>query len=183
MFLGENPISDLSLHVLWAPVLCVMGGRQWFLGHVCLSYTCTVSSAQCYGIRASQGQERSNELTARTLLIPCINTLGLTTRLFFIANASKPPEHAYVVYLQHLYKYTNVCLGPRASNSLSSCPIQVPPYSGYCARPSPYTSPNRSTSPASLFAASSTSSFSYSSFIALIPLANLASIALRLIVG
>ena len=117
MFFGENPISDLSLHVLRALVLCVMGGRQWFLGHVCLSYTCTGSSARRYGIWASLGQEPSNKITARTLLIPRINALGLTTCLFFIASACKPPEHAYVVYLQHLYKYTNVCLGPRASNS------------------------------------------------------------------
>ena len=117
MFLGENPFSDLSLHMLWAPALYVMGGRQWFLSHVCLSYTCTGSSARRYGIWASQGQELINELTARTLLIPHINVLGLTTRLFFIANASEPPEHAYVIYLQHLYKYTNVRLGPCASNS------------------------------------------------------------------
>ena len=84
-------------------------------------YTCTGSSARCYGIRASQGQEPSNKLTARTLLIPRINALGLTTRLFFTVNASKLPKHAYDVYLQHLY--TNVCLGLHASNSLSSCPI------------------------------------------------------------
>ena len=51
------------------------------------------------------------------LLIPRINALGLTTHLFFTASASKPPEHAHVIYLQHLYKYTNVCLGPRAFNS------------------------------------------------------------------
>ena len=114
VFFGENPVSDLSLHVLRAPALCIMGGRLWFLGHVCSPYTCTGSSARRYGIRASQGQEPSNELTARTLLIPCINALGLTTRLFFTTNASKPPKHAYDVYLQHLYKYTNVCLGPHA---------------------------------------------------------------------
>ena len=117
MLFGENPIFDLSLHVLRAPALCVMGGRGWFLGHVCSSYTCTGSSARRYGIRASQGQEPSNKLTTRTLLILHINMLGLTTRLFFTASASKPPEHAHVVYLQHLYTYKNICLCPRASNS------------------------------------------------------------------
>ena len=117
VFFGENPVSDLSLHVIQAPALCVMGGRLWFLGHIYSSYTCTGSSARCYGIRASQGQDPSNELTARTLLIPHINALGLTTHLFFTASASKPPKHAHVVYLQHLYKYTNVCLGPRPPNS------------------------------------------------------------------
>ena len=83
------------------------------------------SSARRYGIWASQGQEPSNELTARTLLIPCINVLGLTTHPFFLASVSKPPEHAYVVYLQHLY--TNVCLGPRASNSLLVVPYRFLP--------------------------------------------------------
>ena len=131
VFFGENHISDLSLHVLWAPALYVMGGRLWFLGHVCSSYTCTGSSAQRYGIWASQGQEPSNELTARTLLIPHINALGLTTRLFFTTSASKPLEHAHVVYLQHLYNHINVCLSPRAFNSLSRCSIQVPLHSGY----------------------------------------------------
>ena len=118
MFLRENLVSDLSLHVLWAPALYVMGGRLWFLGHVCSSYTCTGSNARCYGIQASQGQEPSNELTTRTLLIPRINTFGLTAHLFFTTSAIKPPKHAHVVYLQHLYKYTNVCLCPRASNFL-----------------------------------------------------------------
>ena len=50
VFFGENSASDLSLHVLWAPALYVISGLQWFLGHVCLSYTCTGSSARCYGI-------------------------------------------------------------------------------------------------------------------------------------
>ena len=121
MFFGENHVFDLSLHVLRAPALCVMGGRLWLLGHVCSSYTCTGSSARCYGIQASQGQGLSNELTARMLLIPCINASGLTIRLFFTESASKPHKHAYNVYLQHLYKYINVCLCPRASNS----PLQM----------------------------------------------------------
>ena len=125
MFFGENPVSDLSLHVLWAPALYIMGGQLWFLGHVCSSYMCTGSSSRCYGVRASQGQEPSNKLTTRTLLIPHINVLGLTTRLFFTANTSKPPKHAYDVYLQHLY--TNVCLGPRASNSLPVVPYRFLP--------------------------------------------------------
>ena len=117
MFLRENLVSDLSLHVLWAPALYVMGGRQLFLSHVCLSYTCTGSSARCYGIRASQGQEPSNELTAWTLLIPRINMLGLTIHLFFAESASQLHKHAHDVYLQHLYKYINVCLCPCAFNS------------------------------------------------------------------
>ena len=62
--------------------LCVMGGQLWFLDHVCSSYMCTGSSTRHYGIRASQGQEPSNKLTAQTLLIPCINVLGLITCLF-----------------------------------------------------------------------------------------------------
>ena len=84
MYFGENPISDLSLHMLRAPALCVMGGRLWFLGHVYSSCTCTGSSARRYGIRASQGQEPSYELTVQTLVIPCINALGLTTCFFLI---------------------------------------------------------------------------------------------------
>ena len=115
VFFGENPISDLSLHVLRAPALYVMGGRLWFLGHVCSSYTCTGSSARRYGIRASQVQEPSNELTTRTLLIPCINVLGLTTSFFFTESASKLHKYAHVT-LQHLYKYINVYLCPHASN-------------------------------------------------------------------
>ena len=73
--------------------------------------------ARCYGIWASQGQEPSKELTARTLLIPRINALGLTTSFFFTESASKQHKHAYDVYLQYLYKYINVRLCPRASNS------------------------------------------------------------------
>ena len=171
MFFGENPVSDLSLHVLRAPVLCIMGGRLWFLGHVCSSYTCTGSSARRYGIRASQGQEPSKELTARTLLIPCIIALGLTLHIFFSKSVSKTHKHAHVC-IQHLYTYINVCLRPRAFNH----PLQLlhidPLHLGYWAWPSPSTSLNRSTSPASLFAVSSTSSFSCSCLIAPVPLAN-----------
>ena len=97
VFFGENPISDLFLHMLRALAFCIMGGRLWFLGHVCSPYTCMGSSARRYGIRASQGQEPSNELTARTLLIPRINMLGLSTRLFFITNASK--TSTYNIYI------------------------------------------------------------------------------------
>ena len=130
MFFGENPVSDLSLHVLRAPALCIMGGRLWFLGRVCSSYTCTGSNARRHGIRVSQGQELSNELTTWTLLIPRINALGLTIHLFFTKSASKPHKHAYDVYLQHLYKYMNVCLCPRASNSPLQLQIHVPLHSG-----------------------------------------------------
>ena len=109
-------LQSLPIHAMGF-VLCVMGGQLWFLGHAYSSYTCTGSSARRYGIWASQGQEPSNELTTRMLLIPRINVLGLITCLFFTTSASKPPKYAHVVYLQHLYKYTNVCLGPRATNS------------------------------------------------------------------
>jgi len=121
MFFGENHVSNLSLHVLWAPVLYVMGGRLWFLGHVCSPYTCTGSTTRHYGIWASQGQESSNKQTARPLLIPHINALGLTTSFFFIESASKLHKHAHDVYIQHLYKYINVCLCPRTSNT----PLQM----------------------------------------------------------
>ena len=115
VFFGENPISDLSLYVLRALALCVMGGRLWFLGHVCSSYTCMGSSVQRYGIQASQGQELSNKLTAQMLLIPCINALGLTTSFFFTESVSKTHKHAHV-YIQHLYKNISVCICPHASN-------------------------------------------------------------------
>ena len=77
--------------------------------------------ARRYGLWASQGQEPSKELTARTLLIPHIIALGLTLHIFFTKSVSKTHKHAYNVYLQHLYKYINVCLCPRASNS----PLQM----------------------------------------------------------
>jgi hypothetical protein len=118
VFLGENPVPDLSLHVLWALVLCVMGGWQRFLGHVCLSYKCTGSSARRYGIRASQGQEPSNELSARTLLIPRIKRVRVNNTSFFTATDNKSPRHTYDVYFQHLYNNTNVFYDHSTFNSL-----------------------------------------------------------------
>ena len=40
---GEDPVSNLSLRAMGS-TLCVMGGRLWFLGHACSSYTCTGSA-------------------------------------------------------------------------------------------------------------------------------------------
>ena len=71
---------------------------------------------QHYEIWASQGQEPSNQLTAQTLLIPCINVLGLTIHLSFTESASLLHKHAHNVYLQHLYKYKNICFRPYAFN-------------------------------------------------------------------
>ena len=61
VFFGENPISDLSLYVLWALALCVMGGRLWFLGHVCSSYTCTGSTLDVmdYGLAKAESSVKN----------------------------------------------------------------------------------------------------------------------------
>ena len=131
-YFANHRATHVPLCVLWrkpslwslptratGSALCVMGSWLWFLGHVYSSYTCTGS--QHFGIWASQGQEPSNELTAQMLLIPYINALGLTTSFFFTESACKPHKHAHVIYIQHLYKYINVCLCPRASNS----PLQM----------------------------------------------------------
>ena len=135
-YFANHRVEHVLLYVLWrkpslqslpthatGSALCIMGGRLWFFGHAYSSYTCTGSSARRYGIRPSQGQEPSNELTARTLFIPRINALGLTTRLFFIASASKPPKHAHVVYLQHLYKTQMFIYALTHLTLLSSSPI------------------------------------------------------------
>ena len=68
--------------------------------------------ARCYGIRASQGQEPNNELTAQTLLIPYIIALGLTLHRIFTESAGKLHKQAHVT-LQHLYTYINVYMCPR----------------------------------------------------------------------
>ena len=86
--------------------LCIMGGRLWFLGHVCSPYMCMGSSARRYGIPASQGQEPSNELTARTLLIPRINMLGLTTCIFLNTSASQNHHNTHKLLTYGIY--TNV---------------------------------------------------------------------------
>ena len=62
--------------------------------------------ARRYGIRASQGQELSNELTTQTLLIPRIITLGLTLHLFFtkkLANCINMHMSLYNIYT-YIYK-------------------------------------------------------------------------------
>ena len=74
---GEDPVSDLSLHVPRLRALCygwsaTVPWSRLFLLHV------HGLRAQRYGLWASQGQEFSKELTARTLLILCIIALGLT---------------------------------------------------------------------------------------------------------
>ena len=136
MLYGEDPVSDLSLHMLRAPrsVLWVVGCGSLVTP---IPPTRARLRARRYGLWASQGQEPSKELTARTLLIPRINALGLTTSFFFteyinmLGLTASRIKHTHVIYVQHLYKYINVCLGPRASNSLSSYSIQVPLHSGY----------------------------------------------------
>ena len=57
--------------------LCVMGGRLWFLGHAYSSYTCTGSALDVMDYGLAKAKEFYNELTARTLLILRIITLGL----------------------------------------------------------------------------------------------------------
>ena len=82
---GEDPVSDLSLHVLRAmrsalwvvgygslvtPILptratgsalCVMGGRLWFLGHAYSSYTCTGSALDVmdYGLAKAKSSVKN----------------------------------------------------------------------------------------------------------------------------
>ena len=77
VFFGENPVSNLSLHVLWAP-----NSALWVVGYGSLVTLFLLHvhglRARRYGLWASQGQEPSKELTARTLLIPRIIMLGLT---------------------------------------------------------------------------------------------------------
>ena len=77
MFFGENPVSDLSLHVLRAP-----HSALWVVD--CGSLVMSVPPIRAQAPRstlwnmASQGQELTNELTVQTLLIPRIIALGLT---------------------------------------------------------------------------------------------------------
>ena len=59
-------------------VLYVMGGRLWFLGHACSSYTCTGSALDVMDYGLGKLKEFSNELTAQTLFILHIIALGLT---------------------------------------------------------------------------------------------------------
>ena len=60
-----------------ASALYVMGGRLWFLGDACSSYTCMGSALDVMGYGLAKAREFSNELTARTLLILHIIALGL----------------------------------------------------------------------------------------------------------
>ena len=83
-------------------VLCVMGGRLWFLGHACSSYTCMGSTLDVMDYGLARAKEFSNELTTRTLLILCIIALGLTLQRFFHRNTSKLHKHAHV----NIYTYT-----------------------------------------------------------------------------
>ena len=71
-------LHTLSLHdALPISVLCVMGGRLWFLGHAYSSYTCTGSALDVMDYGLAKAKEFSNELTAQTLLIVRIIALGL----------------------------------------------------------------------------------------------------------
>ena len=65
------------------PMLYVLGGRLWFLGHAYSSYTCMGSTLDVmdYGLVEAIGF--SSELTARTLFILCIVVLGLILQRFF----------------------------------------------------------------------------------------------------
>ena len=58
-------------------VLYVMGGRPWFLGDACSSYTCIGSALNVMDYGLAKAKEFSNELTTRMLLILCIIALGL----------------------------------------------------------------------------------------------------------
>ena len=50
-------------------MLCVMGGRLWFLGHAYSSYTCMGFALDIMDYGLVKAKEFSNELTAQTLLI------------------------------------------------------------------------------------------------------------------
>ena len=63
--------------------LCVMGSQLWFLGHACYSYMCTSSTLDVMDYGLAKAKEFSNKLTAQTLLVLCIITLGLTLQRFF----------------------------------------------------------------------------------------------------
>ena len=54
-----------------------MGGRLWFLGEACSSYTCMGSALDIMDYGLAKAKEFSNELTARTLLILRIIALWL----------------------------------------------------------------------------------------------------------
>ena len=58
-------------------VLCIMGGRLWFLGDAYSSYTCTGSTLDVMDYGLAKAKEFSNELTARMLLILRIIALRL----------------------------------------------------------------------------------------------------------
>ena len=77
MFFGENPVSDLSLHMLRASALCVMGAQLRFLGHACSSYTCTGSALDVMDYGLAEAIGLSSELTTQMLLILRIIALWL----------------------------------------------------------------------------------------------------------
>ena len=61
-------------------MLCVMGGRLWFLGDAFSSYMCMGSALDVMDYELAKAKEFSNELTARTLRILRIIALGLTVQ-------------------------------------------------------------------------------------------------------
>ena len=91
-----SPYTCYELHALRYGWSAVVPWSRLFLLHV------HRLRARCYGIWASQGQELSNELTARTLLIPCIIALGLILQRFLHRNTCKLHKHAHV----NIYTYT-----------------------------------------------------------------------------
>ena len=56
-------------------MLCIMGGRLWFLGDACSSYTSTGSTLDVMDYGLAEAKEFNNELTARLLLI--LRTIAL----------------------------------------------------------------------------------------------------------
>ena len=54
-----------------------MGGRLWFFGDACSSYTCIGSTLDVMDYGLAKAKEFSNELTAQTILILHIIALGL----------------------------------------------------------------------------------------------------------
>ena len=78
-----------------------MGGRLWFLGDTYSSYMCTGSALDVMDYGLAKAKEFSNELTAQTLLILCIITLGLTLQRFFtkiLANCINMHLLLYTIY-------------------------------------------------------------------------------------
>ena len=76
-----------------------MGGRLWFLGDACSSYTCTSSALDVMDYGLAKAKVFSNKLTAQMLLLLDIIALGLLLQQFFTTNTNKLHKHAlYIIY-------------------------------------------------------------------------------------